>query len=116
MEFSYPDELRRILKRSKFHVIQGETSKWHDNVWHGATWHHEIKIGTCGKCHLVRPSVVLVRLSGEWRRMDERLMSGLSVIDDTCHQMEKPKEDTWEPCVTPLKKDQVVDKDRERKR
>ena len=48
--------------------------------------------------------------------MDERLMSGLSVIDDTCHQMEKPKEDTWEPCVTPLKKDQVVDKDRERKR
>ena len=43
--------------------------------------------------------------------MDERVMSSLSVIDDTCHQMEKQEGDTWEPCVTPLKNDQVVDKD-----
>ena len=49
-------------------------------------------------------------------RTNERLMSGLSVIDDTCHQKAKKKGDTWEPCVTPLKKDQVVDKDRSRKR
>ena len=48
--------------------------------------------------------------------MDERLMSGLIVIDDTCHQMAKQKGDTWEPCVTPLKKDQVVDKDGGKKR
>ena len=43
-------------------------------------------------------------------------MSGLSVIDDTCRQMVKQKGNTWEPCVTPLKKDQVVDKDEGRKR
>ena len=48
--------------------------------------------------------------------MDERLMSGLSVIDDTCHQIEKQKADTWESCVTPLKEDQVVDKDGGKKR
>ena len=54
----------------------------------------------------------LERSSGGWIRMDERLMSGLSVIDDTCHQKAKQKGDTWEPCVTPLNKDQVVDKDR----
>ena len=48
--------------------------------------------------------------------MDERLMSGLSVIDDTCHQMAKQKGNTWEPCVTLLKKDQVVDKDEGMKR
>ena len=38
------------------------------------------------------------------------MMSGLGVINDTCHQKTKTKGDTWEPCVTPLKKDQVVDK------
>ena len=32
MEFSYLDELCRILRRSKFYEIQGETGKWHDNV------------------------------------------------------------------------------------
>ena len=37
----------------------------------------------------------------------KRLMSGSSVINDTCHQKEKQKGDTWESCVTPLKKDQV---------
>ena len=30
VEFSYLDELCRILRRSKFHEIQGETGKWHD--------------------------------------------------------------------------------------
>ena len=60
---------------------------------------------------MVRPCVVLKRSSGGWIRTDERLMSGLRVIDDTCHQKAKQKGDTWEPCVTPLKKDQVVDKD-----
>ena len=36
------------------------------------------------------------------------MMSGLGVIDDTCHQKAKTKGDTWEPCVTPQKKNQVV--------
>ena len=38
------------------------------------------------------------------------MMSGLGVIDDTCQQKAKTKEDTWDSCVTPQKKDQVVDK------
>ena len=54
----------------------------------------------------------LEKIKWGWIRMDERLMSGLSVIDETCYQKAKQKEDTWEPCVTPLKKDQVVDKDK----
>ena len=52
----------------------------------------------------------LDKIKWGWIRTDERLMSGLSVIDDTCHQKTKQKGDIWEPCVTPLKKDQVVDK------
>ena len=36
--------------------------------------------------------------------------NGLGVIDDTCHQKAKQKGDTWQPCVTPPKKYQVVDK------
>ena len=36
--------------------------------------------------------------------------SGLSVIGDTCHHKAKQKGDTWEPCVTPLEKNQVGDK------
>ena len=51
-------------------------------------------------------------MTGGWIRTDERLISGLSVIDDTYHQKAKQKGDACEPCVTPLKKDQVVDKDK----
>ena len=42
-------------------------------------------------------------------------MSGLGVINDTCHQKAKTKGNTSEPCVTPLKKNQVVDKNGWRK-
>ena len=48
----------------------------------------------------------LEKIKWRWIRTGERLMSGLSVIDDTCHQMAKQKGDTWEPSVIPLKKDQ----------
>ena len=43
------------------------------------------------------------------------MMIGLGVVDDTCHLKAKTKGDTWESCVTPLKKDQVVDKNGYRK-
>ena len=58
----------------------------------------------------------LEKIKWGWIRTDEKLMSSLSVIDDTCHRMEKQKGETWEPYVKPLKKDQVVDKDGGRKR
>ena len=58
---------------------------------------------------MVRPCVVL-----------KRLMSGSSVIDDTCREKEKQKGDTWESCVTPLKEDQAgwirTDKGKKEKR
>ena len=71
MEFSYLEELRRILKQSKFHVIQGETGKWHDNVWHDTTWHHEMKNNR-----------------DMWKMPHGEIMCGLEKINEwfTCHR------------------------------